>query len=89
MVSSGIPAGVSLRAHSSEKVQGASFRVLARPSVQCVGRQKMLIRADMKGLVAGLYHLGSKDWPFAWFQEWPFNFDDFPDFHAYLYGKRD
>lgn len=57
--------------------------------MQCVGRQEMLIRADIKGLVAGLYHLGSKDWPFAWFQEWPFNFDDFPDFHAYLYGKRD
>ena len=30
----------------------------------------------------------SQDWPFAWYKEWPYNFDDFPDFHAYMYGSR-
>jgi hypothetical protein len=29
-----------------------------------------------------------QDWPFPWFKEWPYNFDDFPDFHVYMYGKQ-
>jgi len=40
-------------------------------------------------LTVGLYFLGRSDWPFVWYSEWPYNFDDFPDFHPYMYGNRD